>query len=226
MSDGRIDWPKLLIGRTCPPPGWWVGLAIERKVGTVELRASAVVALLALPLRLDPGQMPYLAHLPRLAKEWITLCRQHDTFICLGPDSDAMNTAVTILLTAEAACSAMDGGPPKGQASAKPQHYDPKANALVPELWEFYAEAAGLVRALEAAGIPLASCQNRLSGAARAALQQEVAEINARRDRRAEEPLDPTDAAPAAAPAPARQRRGKPPKPPAAAAAVITTWLE
>ena len=170
-----IDWPRLLIGRPSPPPGWWVSLAIERQVGTVELRASAVVAILAPPLCLSPGRAPYLAQLPRLAKEWISLLKQHDTFICLGPDSDAMRSAVTILLSSKACCDAM-----RETRTSGPD------DCLVPELWAMYREAAELVEALEAAGIPLSARHNRMSAEERAELKTAVIDLGP------VVPLDPT----------------------------------
>ena len=176
-----IDWPRLLIGRKCPPPGWWVDLAIQRQCGTVELRASAVVAILAPPLCLSPGRAPYLAQLPRLAEEWISLVHQHDSFICLGPDSDAMSCALTLLQTAEACCSAM-----KETRASGPE------DCLAPELWDLFHETAELVKALEAAGIPLEARHNRLSPEAKADLEQQVADIRASTGALPLGALDPT----------------------------------
>jgi hypothetical protein len=195
-----IDWPRLLIGRKCPPPGWWVDLAIQRQCGTVELRASAVVAILAPPLCLSPGRAPYLAQLPRLAAEWISLLRQHDTFICLGPDSDAMHTASVLLLTTRACCEAMQETRTSG-----------REDALVPELWEMYREAGLLIKAMEAAGIPLESRHNRLSPEAKAELEAEVADIRARTGAIPLGEMDPTLPA-------ARARPAGPAKPSRAAA--------
>jgi hypothetical protein len=203
-TSSLIDWPRLLVGRPCPPPGWWVSLAIERQCGTVELRASAVVALLAPPLHLDPGRAPYLMQLPRLAREWIPILRDHDAFICLGPDSDAMHVAGKLLLITRACCEAMKETRTSGEE-----------DALVPELWAMYREAAQLVEALEAAGIPLSAYHNRLSPEVKAQLLRRAAEIEARTGRALMEPLDPTcpsAKAPAPAPAPAVTEAPAPPK--------------
>ena len=197
-----IDWPRLLIGRPSPPPGWWVSLAIERQVGTVELRASAVVAILAPPLCLSPGRAPYLAQLPRLAAEWIRLLRQHDSFICLGKDSDAMHTASVLLLTTRACCEAMQETRTSG-----------REDALVPELWEMYREAGLLIKAMEAAGIPLSARHNRLSPEAKAELEAEVADIRARTGAIPLGEMDPTlPVTKSVAPAtPKRRRPGQAP---------------
>ena len=216
-----IDWPRLLIGRPSPPPGWWVSLAIERQVGTVELRASAVVAILAPPLCLSPGRPPYLAQLPRLAKEWISLLRQRDSFICLGPDSDAMHTASVLLLTARACCEAM-----------KERRDSGREDALVPELWEMYREAGLLIKAMEAAGIPLESRHNRLSPEAKAELEAEVADIRARTGAIPLGEMDPTlPAARAAAQVEPVKRQARPaavaaPPPAAAATPSLLAALE
>lgn len=128
MNDGRIDWAELLVGRPCPPNGWWVGLAIERDVDALELRASAAVALLAPPLQLSPGRAPYLKELPRLAKEWIGICQQQDAFLALG--AAGMTAAKRNLAIAIAARDAME---------------DRRAPGLVPELEELCAVATALV---------------------------------------------------------------------------------
>jgi hypothetical protein len=126
-----------------------------------------------------------------LAKEWISLLKQHDTFICLGPDSDAMHTASVLLLTARACCEAMK----ENRASGR-------EDALVPELWEMYREAGLLIKAMEAAGIPLSARHNRLSPEAKAELEAEVADIRARTGAIPLGEMDPTlPAARAAAPA-------------------------
>ena len=197
-----IDWPRLLIGRKSPPPGWWVSLAIERQVGTVELRASAVVAILAPPLCLSPGRAPYLAQLPRLAAEWIRLLRQHDSFICLGKDSDAMHTASVLLLTTRACCEAMQETRTSG-----------REDALVPALWEMYREEGLLIKAMEAAGIPLSARHNRLSPEAKAELEAEVADIRARTGAIPLGEMDPTlPVTKSVAPAtPKRRRPGQAP---------------
>jgi hypothetical protein len=192
-----IDWPRLLIGRPTPPPGFFVQMAIDRGVSTIELRSSVVVAILAPPLCLSPGRPPYLAQLGRLAKEWISLLKQRDSFICLGPDSDAMHTAVTLLLTTKACCDVMRERRDSG-----------REDALVPELWEMYREAGLLIKAMEAAGIPLSARHNRLSPEAKAELEAEVADIRARTGAIPLGEMDPTlPAARSTAPAPAKPAR-------------------
>lgn len=130
MNDGRIDWAELLVGRPCPPNGWWVGLAIERDVDALELRASAAVALLAPPLQLSPGRAPYLKELPRLAKEWIGICQQQDAFCALG--AEGLKAAERNLAIATAARDAME---------------DHRAPGMVPELEELRSMAGALVDA-------------------------------------------------------------------------------
>jgi len=196
-----IDWPRLLIGRPTPPPGFFVQMAIDRGVSTIELRSSVVVAILAPPLCLSPGRPPYLAQLGRLAREWISLLKQHDSFICLGPDSDAMRTAVTLLLTTKACCEVMRERRDSG-----------REDALVPELWAMYREAGLLIKAMEAAGIPLSARHNRLSPEAKAELEAEVADIRARTGAIPLGEMDPTlpVAREAAAPAEPLRRKAEP----------------
>jgi len=163
-TSAPINWTELLVGRTIPPPGWWVALAIERKVSTVELRASAVVALLAPPLCVDPGRPPYLAELPRLAKEWISVLAQTDAFLALG--DSGLKSAASALATAVAARDTL---------------VDPKAPDLVPELGMFEEVAASLVKTLKAAGFKMPT--EPMPAEERAAL---VAEREALRTKRLE----------------------------------------
>jgi len=131
IESAHINWPELLVGRDSPPPGWWVGLAMERSVSTVELRASAVVALLAPPLALAYGRAPYLAEVPRLAREWVSVFSQTDVFECLG--AAGLEQAQEALQIAEAAQAAL---------------VDPKAPNLSPELEHLVEVTADLVASL------------------------------------------------------------------------------
>ena len=135
-----IDWPRLLIGRPSPPPGWWVDLAIQRQCGTVELRASAVAALLAPPLMLRLGPPPYLPQIPALAEEWIGILNQQDAHLALG--GKGFDMAIEALQTAVAARDVLQ---------------DPKQADLVPELQRLCGVAADLVETLQAAGADLKS---------------------------------------------------------------------
>ena len=137
-----------------------------------------------------------------MAKEWISLLKQHDTFICLGPTSDAMHTASVLLLTTRACCEAMQETRTSG-----------REDALVPELWEMYREAGLLIKAMEAAGIPLSARHNRLSPEAKAELEAEVADIRARTGAIPLGEMDPTlPVTKSVAPAtPKRRRPGQAP---------------
>ena len=130
-DSAHINWPELLVGRDSPPPGWWVGLAMERSVSTVELRASAVVALLAPPLALAYGRAPYLAEVPRLVREWVSVFSQTDVFQCLG--AAGLEQAQEALQMAEAAQAAL---------------VDPKAPNLSPELDQLVEVTGDLVTTL------------------------------------------------------------------------------
>jgi len=158
-----------------------VALAIERKVSTVELRASAVVALLAPPLCVDPGRPPYLAELPRLAREWISVLAQTDAFIALG--DSGLKSAVAALATAVAARDTL---------------VDPKAPDLVPELQQFCTVAASLVKVLKAHGFTLPA--EPMPAAERAALEAEREALRA--GRRADAPPLRQGPAPAGGPPP------------------------
>jgi hypothetical protein len=170
-----IDWTQLLVGRQTPPPGWWVALAIERGVSTVELRSSAVVALLAPAMAIRPGPPPYLPQLPGLAEEWLSLLRQHAAFVALR--EQGMATIVPLLVVLSAARDAMAG--------------EAKAPDLVPELQLACKEAAAVIRALEAAGIPLSARNTRLSVEEKAAFETEAGDLlEVYREQRAERPMD------------------------------------
>jgi hypothetical protein len=181
VNSAPINWTELLVGRTIPPPGWWVALAIERKVSTVELRASAVVALLAEPLCMGLGPPPYLAAVPKLALEWISVLAQTDAFIALG--DGGLKSAVAALATAVAARDTL---------------VDPRAPDLVPELQQFCTVAASLVKVLKAHGFTLPAAP--MPAEERAAL---VAEREALR-----EAVTPQRPAPSPN-SPAPQRRGR-----------------
>ena len=131
IESAHINWPELLVGRDSPPPGWWVGLALQRDVSTVELRAAAVVALLAPPLALAYGRAPYLAEVPRLAREWVSVFSQTDVFQCLG--AAGLEQAQEALQIAEAAQAAL---------------VDPKAPDLSPELDQLVEVTTALVGTL------------------------------------------------------------------------------
>jgi hypothetical protein len=154
VTSAPINWTELLVGRPCPPPGWWVGLSIERGVSTIEQRASAVVALLAPPLCMSTGQPPYLAVVPKLALEWISVLSQTDAFIALG--DGGLKSAASALATAVAARNALA---------------DPKVPDLVPELAMFEEVAASLVQVLKAHGFKMPT--GPMPAAERAALVAE-----------------------------------------------------
>ena len=59
-ASSPVDWTELLVGKPSPPAGWWYGLSRDRQVDSLELRASADVAVLIRPLDLNPGRAPYL----------------------------------------------------------------------------------------------------------------------------------------------------------------------
>jgi hypothetical protein len=190
-TSAPINWTELLVGRTIPPPGWWVALAIERKVSTVELRASAVVALLAEPLCLRLGPPPYLAAVPRLALEWISVLAQTDAFIALG--DSGLKSAVAALATAVAARDTL---------------VDPKAPDLVPELQQFCAVAASLVKVLKAHGCKLPT--EPMPAAERAALEAEREALRANANRpAADQPRQTAKAKPIR-----RQQQQRQPQPP------------
>lgn len=215
-AEEAINWAQLLLGRKCPPPPWWVGLAQQRRSSATEVRASAVAHLLAIPLELPLGPPPYLQQLPVMVKSWLGLVGRQEQFIAMGADSDAMRTAVFALLTASAAVEAMDERPAAARAGAAAAAPEP----LVPELLELRRAAGALIEAMVAAGIPLEARHYVPTAQQRQQLAAEVDAVNAKRA------AATAAAAPAEAPAappprkrpPARPKQQQAEPPPAASA--------